>query len=77
VTRGGVVGVEREGELDWGLSCGNEEQREHDSDSQRLMTQGILVTSYPFFGLVMIGYYTSKHDQNRPQKHATGANARK
>jgi hypothetical protein len=48
VTRGGVVGVEREGELDWGLSCGNEEQREHDSDSQRLMTQGILVTSYPF-----------------------------
>jgi hypothetical protein len=36
------------------LSCGNEEQREHDSASQRLMTQVILVISYGFFGLAMI-----------------------
>jgi hypothetical protein len=47
--RGSVVGVEREGDLDWGLSCGNEERREQDSAGQRLMTQGILATSYPFF----------------------------
>jgi hypothetical protein len=57
--RGSVVGVEREGDLDWGLSCGNEERREQDSAGQRLMTQGILATSYPFFELAIIRHYTS------------------